>query len=173
MTPTAPDTPDTDPDVTLLNVRVLVNDSMDGFVRGFRPGDTFAEALRYREAVATGRRTGNDSGDDEGAEDPVTTLMRLAEKAFELTNLPDEVLTADQLALLGDYHRRFNSLSVGDVVVIGETALACGRLSWDPVTLPDGAVGDDRIDAHGRHCKKSPARTDAQSLSDMFREDPR
>ena len=172
MTPTAPDTHDTDPDLTLLDVRVLVNDSMDGFVRGFRPGDTFAEALRYHEAVATDRLTGEDS-DDEDAEDLVGTLMRLAEKAFELTNLPDEVLSADQLALLGDYHRRFNSLSVGDVVVIGETALACGRLSWDPVTLPDGAVSDDRIDAHGRHCKKSPARTDAQSLSDMFREDPR
>lgn len=47
------------------------------------------------------------------------------------------------------YKRRLRSLSVGDVVAVGEVALAVGRpAGWQPVR---GGLNEVRIDEHGTH----------------------
>lgn len=60
-----------------------------------------------------------------------------AEDAFHLFNVGDDPAygTPDPRAV--EYRaKRLRSLSVGDVVVVGERAYACAALGWDPIAGP-------------------------------------
>ena len=71
----------------------------------------------------------------------------IAEDAFALANghpRDDETARLSRLY----YQRRLRSLSVGDVVAVGEVPLAVGRVGW---TLVRGGLAEVRIDEHGTH----------------------
>src|ERR1039457_646308 len=72
----------------------------------------------------------------------------IAEDAFALANgHPRDAGTARLSRLY--YQRRLRSLSVGDVVVVGEAALAVGRpVGWEPVS---GPLTEVRTHEHGTH----------------------
>ncbi|QXN74357.1 hypothetical protein SEA_CAFASSO_142 [Gordonia phage Cafasso] len=60
----------------------------------------------------------------------------ICEHAFMVFNAPEETLEIDDFLLAVGYREReLRSLSVGDVVVIGETAWACDRIGWKHVRL--------------------------------------
>jgi hypothetical protein len=51
---------------------------------------------------------------------------------FEAFNAPEEYLTGSLLELAKAYReRQLRSLSVGDVVAVGETPLVCARFGWE------------------------------------------
>lgn len=67
-------------------------------------------------------------------------LFKVAEQAFFLFNVGDDPdFTNGQPDPRAVAYRKagHRSLSVGDMVLVGETAVACGRFGWDIVALPD------------------------------------
>ena len=60
---------------------------------------------------------------------------RVADWMFEAFNAPPEYLTGDLAGWEQAYRaRQLRSLSVGDVVAVGEIPLACASSGWEPVT---------------------------------------
>ena len=112
-----------------ITVSVYLNTTEDwagrpiGMMDGFQPEHTFAKAISYDTELA-------------GAVDK-DKLIDIAERACFLFNVGDDPSfgTPDELALQyrADGHR---SLSVGDLVLVGESCLAVGRFGWDVVALP-------------------------------------
>jgi hypothetical protein len=61
--------------------------------------------------------------------------QRVADLMFEIGNAPLEYLSGRELEMAERYRfRGLRSLSVGDLVAVGEIAFACGRRGWDLVT---------------------------------------
>lgn len=68
----------------------------------------------------------------------VTVLPKnLLERAFMIFNIDPEDIgdEADRFTAEGYRQAGARSLSVGDVIVIGETAWGCDRVGWTPVTV--------------------------------------
>jgi hypothetical protein len=96
---------------------------------GFHPGDQMVKVFIYRTQTR-GRRP----------ED-------IAEDAFAAFN--DHPRDTEGQALARQYRaRRLRSLSVGDLVVVGEAALTVERAGWAPLR---GAITEVRVDEHGTH----------------------
>ena len=99
-------------------VQVWLNQCDDGmnFLRGFRADDKLMLAVEYYADFAL-------VGD--GSANPVL------EEAFEQLNIDEPTAEWAQA-----YRQaRMRSLSVGDVVVVGEVAYACASVGWEPVSL--------------------------------------
>jgi hypothetical protein len=76
-------------------------------------------------------------------------LMLIAERAFEAFNLPPGLLNERQRELAARYRARsLRSLSVGDVLRLGDTALACDRAGFREVP---GELHEVRMSEHGTH----------------------
>jgi len=61
------------------------------------------------------------------------------------------------------YERELRSLSVGDVVAVGEAGLAVGRVGWTPVR---GGLAEVRTAEHGT--RPLPARTSLPDTADRL-----
>ena len=95
---------------------------------GFTPGDPMVRVFTY-QATPRGR-----------------SPEAIAEDAFALANghpRDDETARLSRLY----YQRRLRSLSVGDIVCVGEVALAVGRpAGWEPAS---GPLAEVRTREHG------------------------
>jgi len=87
------------------------------FHRRYEPGDPIERAYDY------------------DIDHPASTPETLAEQAFAMFN--GQPATPSERRHTTRYYNAGNrSLSVGDVVVIGELALACDRTGLQPVAIP-------------------------------------
>jgi hypothetical protein len=55
------------------------------------------------------------------------------EMAFHITNAPESMLSSKQLAIVKQYRPR-RSLSVGDVVTVGDNTFMCMSAGWKKLT---------------------------------------
>ena len=98
--------------------------------RGYKPGHPL---VRVFEAEIP-----DDYADDS---------MLFAEAMFEIGNAPLDFLTGWKLDLATEYrHRQLRSVSVGDVVAVGETPLVCAGTGWELLT---GQVNEVRQGTDG------------------------
>jgi len=100
----------------------LHTDAGDLFRRGYRPGERIKRVYDYDV----------DAGEKGVSLDSV---REIAEQAFRIFN------DAPASDWERDHARRYRaaghrSLSVGDVVIVGEIALSCEPVGWVPVTVP-------------------------------------
>jgi hypothetical protein len=96
-------------------------DQMDMFRRGYQPGDPINAVYDYD------RDTGPNLTSDD--------MRALAEQAFQMFN--GMAVTRWEEEHADRYYAAGNrSLSVGDVVVMGEIATACESSGWAFVTIP-------------------------------------
>lgn len=64
-----------------------------------------------------------------------------AEHAFHIFNAPEECLEEKEIQILGDYHKRFPSLSTGDYVKAGNDCFLCKSIGWEKVNvIPEGKI---------------------------------
>lgn len=124
-----------------LTVKILINNSYSGF-HGAGPQDTFTQARSY---------TFTPSLTDPEAS-PAEAVTAAAETMFTLLNKPEDYCTDDERKMIGDYHQFYSSLSVGDVVIVGETALAVAKYGFKPYALTAERIVN-RVDAAGRHIR--------------------
>jgi hypothetical protein len=76
-------------------------------------------------------------------------LRLVAEKAFEAFNLPPELLGGRQRELATGYRARsLRSMSVGDVLRLGGTALACDPAGFREVP---SELNEVHVSEHGTH----------------------
>jgi hypothetical protein len=136
--------------MTTITVTIFHNLARDpegrhtAFTDGYRPGDPMVRVFTY-QAEADGR-----------------SPEAMAEAAFEAFNADPDMLAGVQRDLATRYRRRMlRSLSVGDVVAIGEAALAVGRAGWTPVR---GGLNEVRASEHGTH--PLPARSRLPGTAD-------
>jgi hypothetical protein len=102
---------------------------------GYQPGDPMVRVFTYQADPA--RRTPE----------------QIAEEAFATFN--DHPRDPDGADLACAYYqRRLRSLSVGDVVTVGEAGLAVGRVGWTPVC---GGLTEVRTSEHGTRPLPVPA----------------
>ncbi|WP_329431344.1 hypothetical protein OG339_48085 (plasmid) [Streptosporangium sp. NBC_01495] len=107
-------------DEPIITVAVWHNTNPSQFVRGWHPDDPMTKAYSYDIPA-------------EQARDPEEVL----EEAFEICNVGNDE-RAQAYRALGN-----RSLSVGDVIVIGEVAHVCTATGWDlvqgTITVAGGA----------------------------------
>jgi hypothetical protein len=122
--------------MTTITVTIFHNVARDhegrhtAMLAGYQPGDPMVRVFTY-QADPAGR-----------------SPEEIAEEAFAICNGHPRDAGGQELARRY-YQRRLRSLSVGDVVAIGEVALAVGRpAGWDPVR---GGMAEVRTDEHGTH----------------------
>lgn len=96
---------------------------------GFTPGDPMVRVFTH-QAPADGRLP-----------------EAIAEDAFAMANGHPRDPGSAELSRQY-YERRLRSLSVGDIVSVGEVPLAVGRAGW---TLVRGGLNEVRADEHGTH----------------------
>ena len=102
---------------------------------GYQPGDPVVAVFAYQA-------------------DPGRPAEGIADEAFAIFNDHPRDAAGAELAR-AYYGRRLRSLSVGDVVVIGEVALAAGQpAGWEPVS---GSVNEVRTCEHGTRPLPVPA----------------
>lgn len=100
-----------------IPVSVYLNESQDHYVFGYQPGDALREAARF--AVAPSLLDARDG------------QYAVLEMVFRELNIDEPAE-----AWAREYRTRRNrSLSVGDVVQIGECAYAVASCGWDNVAL--------------------------------------
>jgi len=93
---------------------------------GYRPGDPMVAVFTYQA-------------------DPARGPEAVAEDAFGIFNgHPRDARDADLARAY--YERQLRSLSVGDVVVVGEVPLAVAKAGWIPVA---GGLNEVRASQHG------------------------
>jgi hypothetical protein len=101
---------------------------------GYKPGQPLVPVFRY---------------DADPADSGLPGLQVIAEQAFEAFNLPAELLNPRQGELAARYRgRSLRSLSVGDVLRLGDTALACDPAGFREVP---GELNEVRVSEHGTH----------------------
>lgn len=119
---------------TELTVKVYLNTSTDeldrpvGILDGYDPAHSFEQVAQWIDTTTPDDR-------------PITLtdLHTIADHAFFLFNVGDDpAMTGGApdpraIAYRAAGHR---SLSVGDLVIVGETALAVASCGFDPVALP-------------------------------------
>jgi hypothetical protein len=106
-------------------------------LRGYQPGDPVVRVFTYQAAAA---------GSPE----------EIAEEAFAICNGHPRDTAGEDLARRY-YQRELRSLSVGDLVTVGEAALAVDRAGWAPLR---GTITEARISQHGT--RPLPARQSPQ-----------
>jgi hypothetical protein len=103
-------------------VKVYLNaNERESFMDGFKEADPLVLAAEYRVGVEM---------IDSGSANPILN------QAFRELNIDDP--TAEWAVEYRARGRR--SLSVGDVVVVGEIAYAVDRVGWKPVSISAGTV---------------------------------
>lgn len=107
------------------NIKVYLNESRDSFF-GFRNEFSSPELRLAAEFVVDGPATDFIKGK------PIGVL----EEVFEQLNVGGDIVPATDWTT--EYRANGNrSLSVGDVVVVGESAFAVGRFGWDDVSTSE------------------------------------
>jgi hypothetical protein len=97
---------------------------------------------------------------DDYAADP----RLFAEAMFEIGNAPLDYLTDWKLSLAAEYRRRqLRSVSVGDVVAVGETPLICASSGWQVLT---GEVSEVRTGTDGSAPLRLPGPRDPRQNGD-------
>jgi hypothetical protein len=95
-------------------------------LHGYQPGDPMVRVFAYQAS-------------------PGRPAEEIAEEAFAIFN--DHPTDAARAELACAYYgRRLRSLSVGDVVAVGEVPLAVASAGWKPVT---GGFAEVRVHQHG------------------------
>ncbi|MGH3284252.1 MAG: hypothetical protein ACRDPD_06135 [Streptosporangiaceae bacterium] len=95
------------------------------------------------------------------------TAEQIADEAFAICNGHALDVGGENLARRY-FERELRALSAGDVVAVGEVALAVGRpAGWEPVR---GGLAEVRTDEHGTHPLPAPgpARAEARRTPDRF-----
>jgi hypothetical protein len=111
------------------NVAVDGQGRHTGMLDGYQPGDPMVRVFTYQA-------------------DPAGSPEEIAEEAFGICNdHPRDARGADLARRY--YERELRSLSVGDVVAVGEIPLAVGRAGWTLVR--GGLLNDVRTSEHGTH----------------------
>jgi hypothetical protein len=123
------------------NVAVDGQGHHTGMLDGYQPGDPVVRVFTYQTA-------------------PAGSPEETAEEAFAICNGHPRDARGEDLARRY-YQRELRSLSVGDVVTIGEAALAVGRAGWTPVR---GGLNEVRASEHGTH--PLPARSRLPGTAD-------
>ncbi len=101
---------------------------------GYQPGHPLVPVFTY---------------DTELLDGGLPELLRVAEAAFEAFNADPEMLAGRQRELAASYRdRRLRSLSIGDIVQTGATALACDPVGFREV---EGDLNVVRSDEPGTH----------------------
>jgi hypothetical protein len=127
--------------MTTITVTIWHNVARDqdgrptGMLEGYQPGDPVVRVFTY-QADPAGRAP-----------------EQIAEEAFAICNgHPADARGADLARRY--YERELRSLSVGDIVAVGEVGLAVGRAGW---TLVRGGLNEVRISEHGTRPLPAPA----------------
>lgn len=105
-----------------VTVKVYLNESRDsfaGFVNQFSP----AALRKVIEFDLDGRAVG----------DPATNVNLILESVFEQLNIGGDLIPAAEYTKVYRQNRN-RSLSVGDVVVVGETAFSCESAGWKAIS---------------------------------------
>jgi hypothetical protein len=103
---------------------VRIEELLEQHSRGYRPGDRIKPVYSYER----------DTGPNVTADD----THEIAEQAFRIFN--DAPATSWERDHTDRYYAAGNrSLSVGDVIVIGEIAISCEPVGWTFITLPTQA----------------------------------
>jgi len=120
------------------NIAVDAHGRHTAMLDGYQPGDPVVAVFTY-QADPAGR-----------------TAEEIADEAYDIFNDHPRNPEGEELARRYYRHRLLRSLSIGDVVVIGEAALAAGRAAgWTPVS---GGLNESRADQHGTHPLPDPGR---------------
>jgi hypothetical protein len=106
-----------------------------GMLDGYQPGDPMVRVFTYQAT-------------------PAGSPEEIAEDAFGICNGHPRDAHGEALARRY-YERELRSLSVGDVVAVGEVPLAVGRAGWKPV---HGGLAEVRVHEHGTHPLPASAR---------------
>jgi hypothetical protein len=128
----------------MITITIWHNVALDGqgrhtgMLNGYQPGDPVVRVFTYQAA-------------------PAGTPEEIAEEAFGICNDHPRDVHGEDLARRY-YECELRSLSVGDVVAVGEAGLAVGRTGW---TLVRGALNEVRASEHGTHPLRAPARDGA------------
>jgi hypothetical protein len=101
---------------------------------GYQPGQPLVPVFTYNAELLDGA---------------LPELRLVAEKAFEAFNLPPDLLNGRQRELAARYRARsLRSVSVGDVLRLGDMALACDPVGFREVP---GELNEVRVSEHGTH----------------------
>jgi hypothetical protein len=101
---------------------------------GYQPGQPLVPVFAY---------------DVEFLDGGVPELLLIAEQAFEMFNVDLDMLTGRKRELATQYrHKMLRSLSVGDVLMIGNTALACDAVGFREIP-PE--LNEVQVSEHGTH----------------------
>jgi hypothetical protein len=125
----------------MITVTVWHNAAVDGqghhtgMLNGYQPGDPVVPVFTY-QADPAGRAP-----------------EEIAEEAFAICNGHPRDARGEDLARRY-YQHELRSLSVGDVVAVGEAGLAVGRVGW---TFVRGGLNEVRISEHGTRPLPAPA----------------
>jgi hypothetical protein len=128
----------------MITITIWHNVALDGqghhtgMLDGYLPGDPVVRVFTYQA-------------------DPAGSPEEIAEEAFAICNDHPPDAHGEDLARRY-YERELRSLSVGDVVAVGEAGLAVGRTGW---TLIRGGLNEVRTSVHGTRPMPAPARDGA------------
>jgi hypothetical protein len=106
-----------------VTVKVYLNESDDsffGFVNKFSPAQ-LRKAIEFDVALPT------------GPDQSHRQVAALLEIVFTQLNVGGNLIPATPWTVVYRENRN-RSLSVGDVVVVGESAFACGKFGWDAIS---------------------------------------
>lgn len=120
--------------VVPVRVRILHNVAKDelgrslGWMDGWHADHAMVEVFAYDSYVCP----------------DVEAAYREAELAFRLFNVGDDPTFGEPSPIALEYRAlRLRSLSVGDVVVVGDlAALACASMGWERINLPAHLDGE-------------------------------
>jgi hypothetical protein len=102
---------------------------------GYQPGQPLVPVFSYEVELLDGG---------------IPELLLIAEEAFASFNADSEVLAGRKLELALRYRRaQSRSLSVGDVLRIDDSILACDHVGFR--TIPGGGLNEVRVSEHGTH----------------------
>jgi hypothetical protein len=118
--------------MTTITVTIWHNAAVDdqgrhtGMLQGYQPGDPMVRVFTYQA-------------------DPAADPEEIAEEAFAICNGHPSDAAGEDLARRY-YARELRSVSKGDVVAVGEVALAVASVGWIPVR---GSLHEVRTDEYG------------------------
>jgi hypothetical protein len=111
-----------------------------GMLNGYQPSDPVVRVFTYQAA-------------------PAGSLEEIAEETFAICNGHPNDAAGEDLTR-GYYERGLRSLSVGDVVAVGEVGLAVGRAGWIPIR---GGLNQVRTSEHGTRPLPAPGPDDGRT----------
>ena len=110
----------------MATVRVYLNDGEDSFF-GFKNKFGTPDLLRLAATFEVDERVTGD---------PVDNVYLILESVYEQLNIGGDMIPAADYTV--EYRANRNrSLSVGDVVAVGESAFAVGSFGWDKISTAD------------------------------------